>query len=165
LDLDYRASLRAACTRLAPIHPDYTTLPVRNGFNWAACLAGERSLRLYLVVFRSVRREDADLQLLRHYDDRAYAEAVRAGGLLRYFKGEMNERRECLSFCLWESGEQAARAADGTRHRDASRISSRMYESYELERYEISTDPTGGKVLFQPLDENRRRATEVGAPA
>lgn len=165
MDLDHRAGLRAACARLVPIHPDYTTLPVRDGFNWTSCLAGERSFRLYLVVFRSIRREDADLQLLRQCDDRAYAEAVRAGGLLRYFKGEMNERRECLSFCLWESGEQAARAAGGTHHRDASRISSRMYESYELERYELSRDPMGDHVRFRSLDEKRRTVTEAGAPA
>jgi hypothetical protein len=165
MDLDHRASLRAACARLTPTHPDYVRLPVQDGFNWAACLAGERSFRLYLVVFRSVRREEADLQLLWRYDDRAYAEALRTGGLLRYFKGEMNERRECLSFCLWESGEQAARAADGARHREASRISSRMYESYELERYGISTDTKGDRVLFQSLDESRRRGAEAGAPA
>lgn len=164
MDLDHRAGLRAACARLAPVHPEYAALPVRDGFNWSSSLAGQRSFRLYLVVFRSVRREEADLQLLRHYDDRAYAEAVRAGGLLRYFKGEMNERRECLSFCLWESGEQAARAADGIRHRDASRISSRMYESYELERYELSIDPMGDHVHFESLDENTRRGAEDGAP-
>ena len=76
----------------------------------------------------------------------------------------MNERRECLSFCLWGSGEQAARAADGTHHRDASRISSRMYESYELERYELSRDPMGDHVRFRSLDEKRRTVTEAGAP-
>ena len=165
MDLDHQGGLRAACARLAPIHQDYTTLPVRDGFNWSSCLTGEQTFRLYLVVFRSVRRRSADLDLLREYDDRAYAEAVGRGGLLRYFKGEMNERRECLSFCLWESGEQAVRAAHGACHRDASRISSRMYESYELERYEISKDEKEDYVLFRSLDENRGLGPARNAPA
>ena len=61
-------------------------------------LAAALSSQLYLVVFRSVRRPEADLVLLREHDDRAYEEALQAGGLLRYFKGHANERGECLSF-------------------------------------------------------------------
>jgi hypothetical protein len=38
------------------------------------------STGLYLVVFRSVRRPKADLDLLREHDDRAYAEALESGG-------------------------------------------------------------------------------------
>jgi hypothetical protein len=58
-------------------------------------------------VFRSVRRATAELGLLKEHDDRAFEAALEAGGLLRYFKGQMNQRRECLSFCLWERKEQA----------------------------------------------------------
>ncbi len=147
MNLDRPAGLHGACQRLAPIHPDYATLPVREAFNWSSCLAGAPFSRLYLVVFRSVRREGADLDLLRRYDDRAYAAAVERGGLLRYFKGEMNERRECVSFCLWESREKAVGAANGASHREAAAISSEMYESYLLERYEVIKDPNTGVAL------------------
>jgi hypothetical protein len=58
-----------------------------------------------------MRRPSADLDLLREHDDRAYEKALQSGGLLRYFKGEANEQRECLSFCLWETRGQAMRAA------------------------------------------------------
>ena len=54
-----------------------------------------------------MRRVTAELRLLKEHDDRAFKAALKAGGLLRYFKGEMNQRRECLSFCLWGSREQA----------------------------------------------------------
>ncbi|HEX6506325.1 MAG TPA: hypothetical protein VF221_01720 [Chloroflexota bacterium] len=48
------------------------------------------------------------------YDYGAYIEAPRrASGLLFYFRGIPNERRECLSCCIWKSREEAARAARG----------------------------------------------------
>ena len=107
MTLDHRAGLYEACRQISPINPDYANLPVEDGFDWRARLESLRFDRLYLVVFRSIRRQDADLKLLKEHDDRAYEAALAAGGLLRYFKGEMNERRECLSFCLWERKEQA----------------------------------------------------------
>jgi hypothetical protein len=103
------------------------------------------------VVFRSVRRATADLGLLKEHDDRAYEAALEAGGLLRYFRGEMNERRECLSFCLWESREQAVAAAGGASHRNAARVTAKMYESYTLERYELTSDGAAG-LLFRWLE-------------
>ncbi len=86
--------------------------------------------QLYLVVFRSVWRPEADLGSLREHDDRAYEEALESGGLLRYFKGHANERGECLSFCLWETREQARQAADAASHRSAASVSAQMYLSY-----------------------------------
>src|ERR671916_2492485 len=138
MHLDYRAGLYEACRGLSPIHPDHTTLPIQEGFNWSSCLAEIPFDRLYLVVFRSVRRATADLELLKEHDDRAYAEALEAGGLLHYHRGSMNQRRECLSFCLWESSEQARRAAGGASHRRAAEITAEMYESYGLERYDLT---------------------------
>ena len=135
--LDYRAGLYEACRRLSPIHPDHATLPIQEGFNWSSCLADVPFDRLYLVVFRSVRRATADFALLKKHDDRAYADALEAGGLLHYFKGEMNQRRECLSFCLWESRQQAQRASARPSHAAATRLTAQMYESYYLERYEV----------------------------
>ena len=102
------------CTGLAsksPPYPDYATRPVQDGFSWSFSLAGCAFEQLYLVVFRSIRRPSVDLELLREHDDRAYEKALESGGLLRYFKGEANERGECLSFCLWETREQAIEAA------------------------------------------------------
>jgi len=155
-----RADLLRACELLTPIHPDYATLPIEEGFDWHGCLGDVFFERLYLVVFRSVRRATADLDLLRRYDDRAYAGALRAGGLLRYFKGAMNERRECLSFCLWESREQAVSAAGASSHSQAAGITARMYESYRLYRYDLSKRENGD-LLFRPLGEQAR---EFGGP-
>ena len=153
MTLDLRAGLYEACRSISPEHPDYATRPIEEGFDWASSLAGCRFDRLYLVVFRSVRRPTADLDLLRERDDLAYAEALKFGGLLRYFKGQANERGECLSFCLWETREQAMAAAGATSHRSAADISVDMYESYVLDRYWLKRGVTGHgeRLVFQPI--------------
>lgn len=148
MTLDLRAGLHEACRHISPQHPDYATLPIEDGFDWSS-LSGCHFGRLYLVVFRSVRRPTADLNLLREYDDRAYTEANKSGGLLRYFKGHANERRECLSFCLWESPEQAREAAGAAAHRSAASLTARMYVSYEIDRYWLKK--VAGRLVFGPI--------------
>ena len=137
MTLTHRTGLYEACKHLSPIHPDHATLPIQEGFNWSSCLGDARFERLYLVVFRSVLGVTADLELLWEHDRRAHAEALDVGGLLCYFRGVMTERRECLSFCLWESRQQAQRASAGASHAAATRLTAQMYESYYLERYEV----------------------------
>ncbi len=153
MTLDLRPGLHLACGRISPLYPDYATRPIEDGFNWSSALAGCRFEKLYLVVFRSVRRPKADLDLLREHDDRAHAEALEGGGLLRYFKGQANERRECLSFCLWEIREQARGAAGAASHRSAAGISVEMYESYVLDRYWLKKVITarGERLIFEPI--------------
>ena len=145
--------LHRACQQIAPLYPDYVTRPIQDGFSWFSSLLGCAFERLYLVVFRSVRRPSADLDLLREHDDRAYAEALESGGLLLYFKGHVNERRECLSFCLWETREQAIKAAGAASHQSAADISARMYESYVLDRYWLRKVVTarGERLVFEPI--------------
>jgi hypothetical protein len=145
--------VRRACQQICPIYPDYATRPVQDGFSWSSSLASCAFEQLYLVVFRSVRRPSADLDLLREHDDRAYEKALESGGLLRYFKGEANERGECLSFCLWETREQAIEAAGAASHRSAADISVRMYESYVLDRYWLKKVVTAReeRLIFEPI--------------
>jgi hypothetical protein len=146
-------AVHRACQEISPIYTDYETRPIQDGFSWASSLAGCAFERFYLVVFRSVRRASADLDLLREHDDRAYAEALESGGLLRYFKGEANELGECLSFCLWETRRQAIEAAGAASHRSAAEITVRMYESYVLERYWLKqvVSMRGERLIFEPI--------------
>ena len=148
MPLDLRADLYESCLRISPRHPDYVTLPIQYGFDWSS-LSGCSFDRLYLVVFRSARRSTADLTLLREYDDRAYEEALASGGLLKYFKGHANERGECLSFCLWETREQARMAAGAASHRSAADITAQMYISYVLDRYWLKK--AEGKLIFERI--------------
>src|SRR5215216_2930990 len=142
-----------ACQQISPISPDYATRPVQDGFSWSSSLAGCAFERLYLVVFRSIRRPSVDLDLLREHDDRAYEKALESGGLLRYFKGEANEQRECLSFCLWERRQQAIEAAGADSHQAAAEISVLMYESFVLERYWLKkvVSARGERLIFEPI--------------
>ena len=148
MSLDLTADLYEVCQQISPRHPGYATLSVEDGFDWSSlsCCLFER---LYLVAFRSLRRPDVDLDLLSEHDDRAYEEALESGGLLRYFKGHANEWGECLSFCLWETREQARQAADSASHRSAAGVSARMYLSYSLDRYWIKK--AGEKLVFEPI--------------
>src|ERR687897_2590165 len=148
MTLDLTADLYEACLQISPRHSDYATLSIEDGFDWSS-LSRCSFESLYLVAFRSVRRPEANPDLLRYHDDRAYEEALASGGLLRYFKGQANERGECLSFCLWETREQARRAADAASHRSATEISAQMYLSYTLERFWIQK--TGEKLIFEPI--------------
>ncbi len=149
MTIERHAGFREACQELNPTRPDYAYHPVEYGFDWTS-LASHDFEALYLVVFRSVRRPDADHALLKEHDDRAYATARRTGGLLRYFRGELGEDRTCLSFCLWESREEARRAAEAGEHRAAAEIVGEAYESYRLERYRLTN--AGGKLVFSTLD-------------
>ncbi|HET6688192.1 MAG TPA: hypothetical protein VFG82_02420 [Rubrobacter sp.] len=148
MTLDLTADLYEACQQISPRHPDYATLSIEDGFDWSS-LSYCRFERLYLVVFRSVWQPEADLDLLREHDDRAFEEALASGGLLRYFKGNANEQGECLSFCLWETREQARQAADAPSHRSAAGVSAQMYLSYALKRYWIRK--VGEKFVFEPI--------------
>ena len=96
-----------------------------------------------------MRRPEADLNLLHEHDDRAYEEALMSGGLLRYFKGQANERGECLSFCLWETDEQARKAASAASHRSATGITAQMYLTYTLERYWLKIE--GEELTFERI--------------
>ena len=150
MKLDLGVGLQEAAQRIHPVRPDYPDLPIEQGFDWPA-IADHDFDQLYLVVFRSERLPDADLDLLRWFDDLAYAEALASGGLLRYFKGDADDRRRCLSFCLWESREAALRAAGGKKHEQAASITAKMYVSYDLERYELTPRNDGGRPAFRRL--------------
>ena len=147
MTLDLGAGLQGAAQRISPVRPDYQNLPIEQGFDWSV-IAGQDFDHLYLVVFRSVRLPGADLDLLRWFDDLAYAEALASGGLLRYFKGDADGLGRCLSFCLWESRGAALRAAGGKKHGQAASITARMYASYDLERYELTPGKAGGRPVF-----------------
>jgi hypothetical protein len=153
MTLNQRVGLYEACQQLSPIYPDNATLPIQEGFNWSSSLGDAHFERLYVVVFRSVLRATADLDLLYEHDELAHTEAIETGGLLFYFRGVINERRESLSFCLWENGEQARRASGSPLHRAAMGIVTEMYESYCLERYDlVKVGGTKGCFVFRPRE-------------
>jgi hypothetical protein len=148
MTLELGADLYEACQQISPRHEDNAMLPIEDAFDWSSLSFCDFE-QLYLVVFRSLRRPEVDLDLLLEHDDRAYEEALASGGLLRYFKGQANERGDCLSFCLWETGEQARKAAASASHRTAASITPQTYLSYTLERYWLKKNE--GELVFEQI--------------
>src|SRR5262249_49174097 len=121
--------------RLRPIRSDYAVAPILEGFNWREILSESDSGRWYLVVFRSLRTEDSDEDLLTTHDDMAFAESLSHGGLLRYYRGQMDAGRNCLSLCVWEHRRQAREATLRPDHQAAASLTHRFYVWYDVERY------------------------------
>eukprot|EP00850_Spirogloea_muscicola_P002812 SM000011S18990 [mRNA] locus=s11:288091:289197:+ [translate_table: standard] len=109
---------------------------------------------LYAVVFRSIRKLEADSEQLYAADAAAHEEAKKSGGLLKYWYGTLNEQRECLATCIWSSREHARRALGKPSHIKAMQLASQMYVMYVLERYWIhkcGDSKSGLHLVFERL--------------
>eukprot|EP00897_Mesotaenium_endlicherianum_P006015 jgi/Mesen1/5441/ME000271S04469 len=125
---------------------DPLTTPYEDCFKWKHIIESlqvEEGKLLYAVVFRSVRKESADTEELYAADAAAYEEARQGGGLLKYWYGTLNKRRECLATCIWESREAARGALGKAAHVKAMQLAAQMYYTYTLERYWIRLAKNG----------------------
>jgi hypothetical protein len=156
-------TLTWACGRLAPTSAAFATLPIATAFNWDESLAPVEEGAWYLVVFRSIRRADADEALLTALDDRAHAEAEASPAFVHYFKGQVNSQRECLSFCLWRDEVQARQAASRPLHAEAASHVRALYETYRLERYHVRKE--AGSLSFEPVGHHRAAEASLTPPA
>ena len=139
----------SAVGTLHPRSPRYQRLPILDGFDWATYFAGCDDGEWYCVVFRSVRRPDASAELLTEFDNRAHAEALASGGLLLYFRGEMDAEGGCLSLCLWTDHDAARTALALPQHHAATQLARSMYEWFHLERYRIRK-AADGRITAEP---------------
>ncbi len=137
---------------IVPTSEDYALLPIAEAFTWDGCVGEADAGEWYLVVFRSVLKEHADLVRLWDQDHRAFEEAAAAPGFVHYFKGPLNERRECLSFCVWDSREHARDAARAPAHMEAIALIHEMYESYVLEFVRMRTWAGASGFEFEAYD-------------
>ncbi|KAJ0424666.1 hypothetical protein BJY00DRAFT_276114 [Aspergillus carlsbadensis] len=131
--------LAQALTALTPIRDDYATGPYTESFNWTAVFKKLHELaaaegyawkreRFYVVAFRSILNADADGDRLHLLDERSHAEAVASGGLLKYWFGSKNAKRENLATCVWRSREDARAGGTGPWHAKARGAAKEMYE-------------------------------------
>ena len=140
-----------ALDALTPVSDDYAALPVADAFDWAAAGEALGEGEWYMVVFRSVRRPDADEALLAAYDDRAHDEASRSAGFVHYFKGPLAADGTCLSFCIWASRADARAASGKPLHAEAAGLVRAMYERYTLEFLRLRRE-MGGPLTFEAYD-------------
>jgi heme-degrading monooxygenase HmoA len=87
----------------------------------------------YVVVFRSTVRPGADRELMRALDEAAHQEALASGGLLDYVAGSDDGAR--ASVCVWETEEDAKRAARLPAHVRAVRHASEFYSEFAITTY------------------------------
>jgi hypothetical protein len=105
-----------------------------------------------MVAFRSIIRADADQERLRRYDDWAHEEASGANGFVHYYKGPQAADRSCLSFCMWNSREEARVAAARPAHRKAVTLMSDTYEAYALEFLRVTKRAGATNLEFAAYD-------------
>jgi heme-degrading monooxygenase HmoA len=137
---------------LRPSGDGYATMPITEAFNWSDCATEETAGEWYMVAFRSVRLASADEERLRQHDDRAAEDAQGSPGYVHYYKGPLNQARECMSFCLWTSREEARAAAKHPPHIEAVSLIREMYERYTLEFWRVLKQPGTTSFVFEPYD-------------
>jgi hypothetical protein len=135
--------------RLAPVSEEYATLPVADAFNWADGATELGAGDWYLVAFRSVRRSGADEARLTAFDELAHQEAAESPGFVHYLKGPSAHDGSCLSFCLWNSRDEARSAARQPAHVQAVGLLDEMYAQYTLEFLHVRRDERG-VMAFEP---------------
>lgn len=173
--------LAEALTILRPVRADYATAPYADSFNWPSVFAFLRDLstreghiwsrtKFYVVVFRSTLLASADGDRLHELDARSHQEAVASGGLLKYWFGTKNARRENLATCkfgfllfsaflrggdidddgvgVWRSREDAHRGGTGPWHRKARGAAKEMYEKIVFTTTELVVGDEVGEWSF-----------------
>ena len=105
--------LALALTFLEPTRPDYATAPYLESFNWQIvfhmlrhlCRAADfkwQRKEFYVVIFRSILKEDVDRHRLGELDQRSHMEACASGGLLKYWFGKTDEQNRNLATCTFK---------------------------------------------------------------
>ena len=111
-DLDNTSQLLAkALTVMRHVRDDYATTPYSDAFNWQEIVQHLRKIanpqkneqwhenKFYIVVFRSRVASGTDPSYLGHLDELSHAEAMKTGGLLKYWFGRPNDERRNLATC------------------------------------------------------------------
>jgi hypothetical protein len=106
----HSALLARALTDLHAATTLYATTTYANALSWGAVIEHLRKLcadeshtwtrqSFYVVAFYSKLKDGIDKLLLHQLDKESHAEAVKSGGLLKYWFGSPNEERRNLATC------------------------------------------------------------------
>ena len=158
-----RDALRERFELIHPIVEDYQVAPVPSSFNWKEVVLDPVELTptsdgspvetFYLVAFRSLRKEDADIDRLIELDEVVNQDVKKRPGFLCYFKGELDGAKNCVSICVWTDRPAALQAVSATPHANAAALTSSTYVHYILERWNLHV--FADRLEFQRLDETK----------
>lgn len=141
--------------RIQPVHEGFRDLDLPDAFSWEAGIH-ETALRgLYVVSFWSARNLEAPqgmIDRLLELDHDAFEEAKGMPGFRTYWHDDdLSPEGRGLSFCLWDSQEDAKYAAIQPEHLKAVKYARgegrEVYHSYDLKRHHIFRF-AASKILF-----------------
>ncbi|KAK3676526.1 hypothetical protein LTR78_003802 [Recurvomyces mirabilis] len=151
-NLDAHSRLFAiSLTSLEPVREDYATTPWPEAFNWPTVFTRLRALcqisgvkwqkrEFYVVTFRSVRKRNADVDLVSGLDQQSHREACESGGLLKYWFGSCDSEMRNLATCIWRCQEDAIAGGSGPWHRRARMASKDLYEHIDFRTHKLVVD-------------------------
>ncbi len=131
-----------------PTRDDYADfkVDVEDSFNWQGIFEQlkeddqEIENKIALFIFRSIRRARVDDKILKQLDDAALLSAESAKGFIHY------EPFEGLSYCLWQTPEDARAAISSPDHVSAARYAEQAYAECHLVRGWLLQSPVDGRV-------------------
>ncbi|KAL8929876.1 MAG: hypothetical protein Q9208_001020 [Pyrenodesmia sp. 3 TL-2023] len=157
--------LAKALTVLSPTTHAYATVPYIEAFNWEAVFSSLATAvkkdafqwtgqSFYIVVFRSQVPPSTDRSHLAALDRAAHMEAMKSGGLLKYWFGLPDSDGRNLATCklltqsagsripdvlegIWRRREDAAPGSSGEGHKAAMRATIAMYSEWAIERLKL----------------------------
>ncbi|MEO6513443.1 MAG: hypothetical protein ABIR37_02010 [Candidatus Saccharimonadales bacterium] len=140
---------------ITPVHAGFRDLELPEAFSWEAGIDQTAIHGLYVVAFRSLRNLQAPPEMidqLLELDGDATEEAQHMPGFHTYWHDDdLSAEGYGLSFCLWDSREEAKHAAQQPKHRAAvmyARGEGReVYLSYDIETHNIFRF-AGAKIVF-----------------
>ncbi|KAJ5660005.1 hypothetical protein N7507_006456 [Penicillium longicatenatum] len=131
--------LSLALTYFTPTRDDYATAEYLDSFNWTEVFAllkmfseaeshSWRKQTFYVVSFRSVLKPGVDNDHLHDLDAYSHQEATASGGLLKYWFGTKNVKRQNLATCIWRNRNDARLGGRGPWHAKARVAGRELYE-------------------------------------
>ncbi|KAJ5212514.1 uncharacterized protein N7498_004160 [Penicillium cinerascens] len=151
--------LSLALASFKPIRDDYATAPYLDSFNWQEVFDLVKAYSqaeghvwtaqsFYVVEFRSVLKPGVDQDRLHALDAYSHQEATTSGGLLKYWFGTKNGKRENLATCVWRSREDARLGGLGPWHAKARAAARELYEQiiFTTMRLNIEDGVTSWKI-------------------
>jgi len=134
---------------IPPLREDYANVPLEDAydlkvlFDYLHQTQGVQYGEKTGAAFRSEKRKDADDEQIGGTDTPAHQEARLAPGYIYYVKGPIIVADRCMSFCFWETPEDAQRASLAPAHRQAVNMAPIFYKSAVLERLAVDYHPGG----------------------
>lgn len=144
-----------------PVSHDHLDLTIEEAFAWQEIIDGIQQERrkggdirfnlagraLYLVVFESLRDENANPELIAELDHAAHQEALGSLALLHYYADTPNEEGKARSWCLWLDDKSAREAVSGPAHQEAMGRAPEFYrDNYTVRLFSVIPHDEG--ILF-----------------